>query len=417
VGLFCCKAGAKASSCSAGWAAKPQLLVQLKRNPQVAGGGFSAKSPGQIGSSMAWADTIRFYSQGYGAGAIELCAWLPENLEQVHVRGFFRRSLRLQTVAGLGIALAMGLVPTMARAASASTDTVLQVSTHSLGGKTTAKAQITVAGTDGSLASGVVGIYDGSRLVASAALDSTGAATSEFTVAGGSHALRAVYVGDTSHTTSTSVTSQVTTQTTSSTPSFTLSLATTSLSLTAGQSGSSVITMLPANNSSLTAPMFITLSCSGLPDQSKCTFSPASVEITSTTATTACASSTSASTCPPTSTMTLTTQAAGTASNVEPGKTSTIAWALLIPGALGFGGLAFGARRKLWLSRMVLIALLAVVASLGLSGCNPQYYYYNHSPDTNPATPAGSYTVTLTGQSSDGITNTTASTTLALVVK
>ena len=115
--------------------------------------------------------------------------------------------------------------------------------------------------------------------------------------------------------------------------------------------------------------------------------------------------------------MTLQTEAAGTAKSTVPGKhASTIAWALLIPGALGFGGLAWSARRKLYLSRVALIALLAVVASLGLSGCNPLYDYHKHAPDTNLATPAGSYTITITGQSSTGLTTTTASTTIALVV-
>ena len=115
--------------------------------------------------------------------------------------------------------------------------------------------------------------------------------------------------------------------------------------------------------------------------------------------------------------MTLQTEAAGTAKSTVPGKhASTITWALLIPGVLGFGGLAWGTRRKLYLSRVALIALLAVMASIGLSGCNPLYDYKKHGPDTNLATPSGSYTITVTGQASNGLTTTTASTTIALVV-
>jgi hypothetical protein len=334
------------------------------------------------------------------------------------------RSLRLETVAGLGIALAMCVLPMAARAESVSTETTLNVTTHAVGGQTKARAQVTVAGTDGTAATGVVAIYEGSKQVAGVALDSAGSATSDFTVAGGAHALRAVYEGDTAHMSSASTTSNVTAQT-GTTPGFTLSLAAISpstfpMTLTAGTAGTATVTVVPQNNSTLSSPMFVTLSCSGLPDQSSCTFSPASVEILPSTANTACASGSTATTCPPVSTMVLQTQAAGTARSnapVKPGGINPVAWALLIPGALGFGGLAWGARRKLWLSRVALIALMAVIASLGLSGCNPQYSYYHHGPDTNLPTPAGTYNLTITGQATDGISDTVGNTTMVLVVK
>ncbi|WP_420238049.1 hypothetical protein ACOBR2_00125 [Telmatobacter bradus] len=333
------------------------------------------------------------------------------------MRGMICRVLRLETVAGLGIALAMSVLPAVARAESVSTETTLNVTTHVSGGQTVAKAEISVAGNDGSAASGVVGIYEGKKLLATAALSDSGATVSEFTVTGGAHALSASYLGDTTHTASTSATSNVAADSSSTTPGFTLALSATSLSLTAGKAGTIVATVIPTNNSSLSAPMFVTVSCSGLPDQSTCTFSPSSVELTSATATTACSTSSSSTTCPPTSTMTLQTEAAGTAKLAVPSKhPSSLVLALLIPGALGFGGLAWSARRKLYLSRMALIALLAVVASLGLSGCNPRYDYYNHAPTTNEATPAGSYTVTITGQSTYNLNTKTAFTTIALTV-
>jgi hypothetical protein len=327
------------------------------------------------------------------------------------------RVLRLETVAGLGIALAMSVLPAVAHAQSVSTETTLNVTTHVSGGQTVAKAEISVAGNDGSTASGVVGIYEGKKLLATAALNDSGATASEFTVAGGAHALTAAYLGDTTHAASTSATSNVAASTSSTTPGFTLALSTATLSLTAGKAGTVVVTVLPTNNSTLSSPMFVTVSCSGLPDESTCTFSPSSVQLTSATATTACSTSSSSTTCPPISTMTLQTQASGTAKSTVPSKRpSTLVLALLIPGALGFGGLAWSARRKLYLSRMALIALLAVVASLGLSGCNPRYDYYNHAPTTNLPTPSGSYTVTITGQSSNDLTTVTASTTIALTV-
>jgi hypothetical protein len=83
---------------------------------------------------------------------------------------------------------------------------------------------------------------------------------------------------------------------------------------------------------------------------------------------------------------------------------------------LGLGGLAWGARRRPWLNRLVLIAVLGIVTALGTTGCNPLYYYYNHGPPVTPATPAGTYNVMITGQSSNGVIAITNSTTLVLTV-
>jgi len=118
--------------------------------------------------------------------------------------------------------------------------------------------------------------------------------------------------------------------------------------------------------------------------------------------------------------MVIQTYAASTASARPPtppgNRSSPIAWAFLLPGVLGLGGLAFGARRRAWLSRLSLVALVGLVTLLGATACNPRYYYLNHGPPTNPATPAGSYNVTVTGQSSNGVTAITHSTTFVLVV-
>jgi hypothetical protein len=94
-----------------------------------------------------------------------------------------------------------------------------------------------------------------------------------------------------------------------------------------------------------------------------------------------------------------------------------IAWAILLPGVLGLGGLAWGARRRLWLSRLTLLALVGLVLTLGATACSPRYDYFNHSPPINPATPAGTYTVTVTAQSSNGVTATNRFTTFVLTVK
>jgi hypothetical protein len=115
--------------------------------------------------------------------------------------------------------------------------------------------------------------------------------------------------------------------------------------------------------------------------------------------------------------MVLQTQAAGTARNAVPAHGSPIAWAILLPGILGLGGLAWGTRRRRWLSHLSLLALVAFVATLGTTGCAPRYDYYHHGPDTNLPTPSGNYTITITGQSSDNISAITTSTTMALTVQ
>jgi len=58
-----------------------------------------------------------------------------------------------------------------------------------------------------------------------------------------------------------------------------------------------------------------------------------------------------------------------------------------------------------------------VITVLGATGCSPLYYYYNHGPVLAPGTPAGNYTVTITAQSSDGVTSNSNSTTMVLTVK
>jgi hypothetical protein len=193
------------------------------------------------------------------------------------------------------------------------------------------------------------------------------------------------------------------------------------LVLTAGSAGTINVTIVPVNPTALTSPMFVTLSCSGLPNQASCNFTPANIEILPTTPT-SCASGSPAAACPPISSMVMQTQAAGTTGKLTtPAQTgkgnSPVEWALLLPGVLGLGGLAWGARRRAWLSRLSLVALVALVAMLGTTACNPRYYYFNHGPPNNLPTPAGTYTITVTGQSSNGITAITQNTTMVLTVK
>jgi hypothetical protein len=339
------------------------------------------------------------------------------------VRGLNCRYLRLDLVAGLGIALALALLPVAAAAQQISTRTALTVETSEQGGHTQATATVAVTAADGLPASGVVVIQDGDLELAEAALNAQGVASPVFSLGGGDHNLRAVYVGDASHLSSASATSNATAQA-SSTPSFTLSLApvapsTLPLTLTAGKSGTIAVTVIPENNAALTSPMFVTLSCSGLPSLASCTFTPESVEILPTTPA-SCPSGSVLSACPPVSPLLLQTAAVGGARVLQPGFPGSgggpVAWAILLPGMLGLGGLAWGARRRRWLQRLALVALIGLVTALGTTACKPTFNYYYHGPVPNPATPSGTYTVTITAQSTNGVSAINYNTTMVLTV-
>jgi len=320
------------------------------------------------------------------------------------VRGILCRSLRLELVAGLGIALALPASSMAAEnARGLATETTLTVETHELDGRTQTTVHVNVVGEDGLAATGAVVIRDGDMQLAGAALDLKGHATFELALPAGDHIMRADYIGDATHLRSTSEAATAQAQATT-TPNFQVTIAPTTLTLTPGESGSLIASVTPQNSSALTAPMFVTLSCSGLPDQAACTFTPENVEILPN------------ATIAITSSMIVTTQAAGvgTASNR---RGDPVAWALLLPGALGLGGLAWGLRRRQWLNRLTLLALLGLMTLLGATACNARYDYYNHGPPIPPATPAGLYTVTVTAQSSNGVTAITNSAKLALTVQ
>jgi hypothetical protein len=343
-------------------------------------------------------------------------------LEQLHVTGMNRRGLRLEWLAGLGMTLAMAALPATAAAGTVATETTLNVNTSNQSGRTMATVTVNVADEYGLPATGAVSINDGDRTLAEVALNGSGQAATTVSLSGGAHELQAVYTGDTTHMASTSEVAEATGATTAA-PNFQLSLTPISpssfpLTLATGASGTVEVTVTPENNAALTSPMFVTLSCSGLPNQASCTFTPESVEILSTTPA-SCAAGSPAASCPPVSTMLLQTQGtAGTAAQNTPvRKANPVEWAFLLPGALGFGGLAWGTRRRAWLSRLALVAMLGVFTMLGVAGCSPLYRFYQHGPGNPPPTPAGTYNVTVTAQSSNGVTAITNSTTLVLTVQ
>ncbi len=317
----------------------------------------------------------------------------------------FCRGLRLQLVAALGVAVAIPALGATAASEQLATQTTLRVDTRDLNGRTQAALSIAVTGSDGQPAAGSIAISDHGKSLAGFVLDAQGKATATVELAPGDHNLSAVYTGDQAHLTSKSEVSPVH-AVSGTTPDFSVAISPATVSLKQGQSGSATVSITPINAVSLTAPMFVTISCSGLPDQSACTFTPENLEIP-VGATTAINSS-----------MVIATQATSLA-KAKPDSvrgSRPVAWAVLLPGALILGGFAFGARRRRFLSRLVLLGLVAFVTVLGTAACSPLYNYYNHGPPKNLPTPAGTYNVTISAQSSNGVTATTRSTTIAVTV-
>ncbi len=340
-------------------------------------------------------------------------------LEQVHVRVMNRRGLRLEWIWALGLAMASPAL----MASTQGTATAISVQTSQSSAQTNPAAAVcslttvAVTVTGGSSApTGTVTIEDGVTspvVIGSQPLSTSGVANFTFAFSAATHTLTASYSGDATHASSTSAAAS-TTISSQCDASFAVTVSSLSPSntLTAGQQGTATVTItpLPSFIDSLgNAPAFITVSCSGLPQQSSCSFTPEDLEIV------------------PgqdegvTSALVLSTQAQGTARAVPPVQTGhqsgSIAWALLLPGMFGLGGLAWGARRRAWLRRLMLVALLGLITTLGTTACSPLYRYYNHGPPVNNPTPSGTYTVTVTGQSSNGVTAITNSTTISVTVK
>ena len=315
------------------------------------------------------------------------------------------RSGRRQLV-GLTVALAVSLPALSAEGTQTlTTQTALASELRDINGSTQANLRVAVTGQDGKPATGTVTIADQGKPIAGAALNSEGVASAVVSLSPGPHTLSAAYAGDRTHSASISPVTPVGAAA-GAAADFSISVAPATLSLKQGQSGSITASITPINSASLSAPMFVTTSCSGLPDQSACTFTPENLEILPGT------------TSAVTSSMVLATSAGSTATAAPPaaGLWSRVVWAVLLPGMLGLAGLAFGARRRAWLRQMALLGLVGLVAVLGTTACSPLYSYHNHGPPHNLPTPVGTFTILITAQSSNGVTAVTHSTTIALTV-
>ena len=265
------------------------------------------------------------------------------------------------------------------------------------------KLTVTVKDPTGpTVSDGTVSFVSGGVSLGSAFVQEDGTATLTLDkVPANAKQITAVYSGDNSYAASASASVAVQAAATTALPDFSVAANPTSLNLTAGQYGTSIITVAPENGFGQS----VTLSLSGLPAGTTSLFTPNIVTPT------------------PTASVTSTLQIQTTASSSSSmnqggplgGNASHLAYAILFPGVLALVGI--GALRRRGGIQLFGIALLLIASASGLTACSQRYSYLKHPPAPNPGTPAGSYPLTITAYSNNGGEVTSHSISLTLVVK
>jgi hypothetical protein len=234
-------------------------------------------------------------------------------------------------------------------------------------------------GTTGTPTGTVNFMDDGARLIGSPSLTSGGVATlSNTTLAAGTHNITAVYAGDTNFNASTSTgVSLVVTA-----PDFSLSPSAPSLSVMPGASATSTIAIKPVGGLD---PSTVVLSCSISPAASpSATCSLGGISVANSTGT---------------STLTITTdgpQAALISPAGEHGSGTLFAFGLMVPAMLlGGAGLNKPNRRRLLGFCVIFLVLGGCLLQTACGGGSKSL-----APTGNSGTPAGNYTVTITGNAS-----------------
>jgi sugar lactone lactonase YvrE len=267
----------------------------------------------------------------------------------------------------------------------ANTTTVAATSPASLLQFSSETLTATVASTTTGTPTGTVSFYNGTTLLGTSSLNSSGVATfTSATLAVGSYSVTGVYNGDSNYSTSTSASSSFTVN--ADPADFQLTLSTTSVAVASGSTVQTTLYVSPTNTLAGT----LTFACSGLPQYATCTFGPPStVAVTATTNTQTYWQQ------PIQVTVTFWSDVApvSSASPAErPGGKGThpmlaFGWPVML---VGLGGLA---RRRLRRSGTALFAALFCLlagASMTLLGCSSAINGVKYT------TPAGTSNVTIT---------------------
>jgi hypothetical protein len=307
------------------------------------------------------------------------------------MQNFSRRMRRLAVSFGLsaGLAVLATAVATPAWAQTA-TRTRLSASAETVNGAAKTVLTATVGNaTGGSLPEGSVSFETAKGSIGSAFVQNGVATLALDRLPQGTSSVTAVYhpTGSYAASSASATVTPAATTTPSTTPTFTVTGNPTTLSVTSGDFGTSLLTITSENGFSEA----VNLSCSGLPEHGACSFTPTPV--------------TPAANGTVTSTLQITTQANSGAVHDLPGfghGASGIAYAILIPGVLAFAGIGALRRKSYGSFRVLGFVLLLGAGILGTSGCAARYYYNHRPPEANGDTPAGTYTIVVAAYSSNG---------------
>jgi hypothetical protein len=253
----------------------------------------------------------------------------------------------------------------------ATTTTLSASSADILPGQSITFTAVVAPQAGGNVPTGTVTFLDGTASIGTANLSASGGATLNLTsLSAGTHSITASYGGDANDSASVSRVLIVNV----SAPEYAMVVSASSVNLTLGQPANLLVTLIPENGFNKQ----ISLTCSGLPKGTTCSFSPSSVTPNGAPVVT-------------TVTMLIPAQvAAGSkpASHPMPGGTLAFGW--VMPwGFIPLLGLARARRRSRitqWSAR-ILVAAAFIVGSLWVSGCG----YTSNAGGT-------AFTVTLTAQ-------------------
>ncbi len=268
---------------------------------------------------------------------------------------------------------------TVAKALTASTITLTASSTAVAQGQNVTFTA-TVGPNSPITPTGTVSFMSGSTTLGAGTLAGGIATYSTAALAPGNYSVTAVYPGDANFSGSNS--NAVALAVATPTPSFTLSATPTNLTLTSGQTGAAIITLVPTYGYTGT----VALSCGTLPPNVTCSFSPASLTADGKN-----------DTVQSTLTITTTGAATATASVAHPygagrnGSMRSLAF-LFVPSGLLLWGVASRRKRFAWTLPLLMLGLLTA-GLVGISGCGGG----NGGSSMNAATGTSQITVTAAG--------------------
>lgn len=270
--------------------------------------------------------------------------------------------------------------------------TSLHVSSTSIVAGASITLTATVTGASGAaVPTGTVNFQLGTSSLATEPLNASGQATLTTTsLPVGSDAVTAIYSGDANYEGSSSPALTITVVTAQ--PNFAITSNPQTLTVVQGSSVTSTLTVSPADG----FDGAISFACSGLPSKATCTFSPATLTINGSAATTSMTIDTAAAT----TGVALKHGPSSPASRVKP----EIVACGLFASLLCLGGI----RRNRGLVCLVVLFGMFVA----LPGCTSN----NVHKISIPGTPSGTYSVTVTASSGSGSSVVSHATTIALIV-